>query len=83
MGHRVGCFRMICGPSRLLRNQLLWAGLVTGQELVSAEDTMGAVPIGGNLIPVADQIVERALAMWGTDGVLEATHATSFGRARR
>jgi len=65
--------------SHALNNQLLWAGLVTGQELVSAEDTMGAVPIGGNLIPVADQIVERALAMWGTDGVLEATHATPFG----
>jgi uncharacterized protein (TIGR03086 family) len=65
--------------SHALNNQLLWAGLVTGQELVSAEDTKGAVPIGGNLIPVADQIVERALAMWGTDGVLEATHATPFG----
>ena len=65
--------------SHALNNQLRWAGLVTGQELVSAEDTMGAVPIGGNLIPVADQVVEQVLAMWGTDGVLEATHATPFG----
>jgi len=65
--------------SHALNNQLLWAGLVTGQELVSAEDTMGAVAIEGNLSPVADQIVERALAMWRRDGVLEATHATPFG----
>src|SRR6059036_336511 len=31
--------------SHALNNQLLWAGLVTGQELVSVEDTMGAAPI--------------------------------------
>jgi Mycothiol maleylpyruvate isomerase N-terminal domain len=35
--------------SHALNNQLLWAGLVTGRELVSAEDTMGAVPIGGQV----------------------------------
>jgi len=65
--------------SHALNNQLLWAGLVTGQQLVSVEDTMGAVPIEGDLKPVADDVVERALSLWGTDGVLEATHATPFG----
>jgi uncharacterized protein (TIGR03086 family) len=65
--------------SHALNNQLLWAGLVTGQELVSFADTMGAVPIDGDLGPVADQIVERALALWRRDGVLEATHPTPFG----
>jgi hypothetical protein len=29
--------------SHALNNQLLWAGMVTGEELVSAEVTMGAV----------------------------------------
>jgi uncharacterized protein (TIGR03086 family) len=65
--------------SHALNNQMLWAGLVTGQELVSADDTMGAVPIDGDLAPVADRIAERAMALWRTDGVLEVTHPTPFG----
>src|SRR4051794_37988219 len=65
--------------SHALNNQLLWAGLVTGQELVSVEDTMGAVAIEGDLAPVADDVVERAMVLWGSDGVLEAMHATPFG----
>ena len=32
--------------SHALNNQLLWAGLVTGQQLVSMEDTMGGAPRG-------------------------------------
>src|SRR6266567_3789448 len=62
--------------SHALNNQLLWAGLVTGQVLVSVEDTMGAVPISGDLGALADEIVERAMALWRSDGVLEATHST-------
>ena len=65
--------------SHALNNQLLWGGLVTGQHLVSMEDTMGAVPHEGDLTPFADDVAERALAMWHTPGVLEATHATPFG----
>jgi len=30
--------------SHALNNQMLWAGMVTGEETVSAEETMGAVP---------------------------------------
>ena len=65
--------------SHALNNQLLWAGLVTGQELVSVDDTMGAVPIEGDLAPVADEVVESTLALWRSDGVLEAMHSTPFG----
>ena len=65
--------------SHALNNQLLWAGLVTGQQLVTVEDTMGAVPIEGNLAPIADDVAARALAMWNTAGVLETIHATPFG----
>ncbi len=65
--------------SHALNNQLLWASLVTGQELVSVDDTMGAVPIEGDLAPVADEVIERALVLWRTDGVLEAVHSTPFG----
>ena len=65
--------------SHALNNQLLWAGVVTGQELVSPEDTVGAVPIEGDLAGVADDVVERARALWQTDGVLEGVHATPFG----
>ena len=65
--------------SHALNNQLLWAGLVTGQETVSMEDTMGATPYEGDLAAFADEVAERSLAMWGTEGVLAAVHATPFG----
>ena len=65
--------------SHALNNQLFWAGLVTGQELVSVEDTMGAVPLEGDLSPIADDVAARAMAMWNSPGVLEAMHATPFG----
>ena len=65
--------------SHALNNQLLWAGLVTGHELVSVGDTMGAVPIEGDLAPVADEVVEQAMELWRNPGVLEATHSTPFG----
>jgi uncharacterized protein (TIGR03086 family) len=65
--------------SHALNNQLLWAGLVTGQEIVSIEDTMGAVPYEGDLALFAEDATARAMAMWRTEGVLEAMHNTPFG----
>jgi uncharacterized protein (TIGR03086 family) len=65
--------------SHALNNQLLWAGLVTSQEIVSMEDTMSAVPYEGDLAPIAEDVAARAMAMWSTEGVLEAMHATPFG----
>ena len=65
--------------SHALNNQLLWAGLVTGEEIVTAEDTMGAVAYDGDLATYADEVGERSLAMWAAPGVLTAVHATPFG----
>ena len=65
--------------SHALNNQLFWAGLVTGQQLVAFEDSMSAVPIEGALAPVADDVAARAMAMWTTDGVLDSIHATPLG----
>ncbi len=65
--------------SHALNNQLLWAGVVTGEETVSPEETMGAVPYDGDLAHYADDVTDRSLAMWGTDGVLDANHVTPFG----
>ena len=65
--------------SHALNNQLLWAGLVTGEHLVTVEDTMGAVAYDGDLATYADTVAERSLAMWATPGVLDAVHATPFG----
>lgn len=65
--------------SHALNNQLLWGGLVTGQQIVTVEQTMGAIPIDGDLAAFADEVAERSLAMWGTDGVLTSTHGTPFG----
>ena len=65
--------------SHALNNQLLWAGIVTGEETVSPEDTMGAVPYDGDLAQFAGEVTDRSLAMWGTDGVLDAIHVTPLG----
>jgi len=65
--------------SHALNNQLLWAGLVTGQEIVTVEETMGAVPYDGDLAHFAGEVEERSLAMWRTDGVLTSVHITPFG----
>jgi uncharacterized protein (TIGR03086 family) len=40
---------------------------------------MGAVPYEGDLAAYADEVPPRAQAMWATDGVLTAIHATPFG----
>jgi uncharacterized protein (TIGR03086 family) len=65
--------------SHALNNQLVWAGLVTGQQLVAVDDAMGAVPIDGDLGPVAAEVTARALELWSSEGVLEAMHTTPFG----
>lgn len=65
--------------SHALNNQLVWAGMVTGQELVSFADAMAALPYDGDLAAYAEDVAGRAMAMWSSDGVLEATHVTPFG----
>jgi uncharacterized protein (TIGR03086 family) len=65
--------------SHALNNQLLWAGIVTGEETVSFEDTMGAVPYDGDLAQYASEVTGRTMAMWGADGVLDSIHVTPLG----
>lgn len=65
--------------SHALNNQLLWAGLVTGVQVVTFEDTMGAVAYQGDLATYADEVSERSLAMWASPGVFTAVAATPFG----
>jgi uncharacterized protein (TIGR03086 family) len=65
--------------SHALNNQLLWGGVVSGQALVTVEQTMGAVAHEGDLTTFADDVVSRTLAMWDSEGVLDAVHATPFG----
>ena len=65
--------------SHTLNNQLFWGGLVTGEAIVSFEQTMGAVPYEGDIARFAIEAVERSLAMWRTDGALEAILDTPFG----
>ena len=65
--------------SHALNNQLLWAGLVTGQSLVTTEVAMGAVAIEGDLGPVAAEVTSRTSVLWHTEGILDAIHETPFG----
>ena len=65
--------------SHALNNQLVWAGMAGGQELVSFADTMSAVPYDGDLAAFADDVAERATTIWSGDGVLQSTLTTPFG----
>jgi uncharacterized protein (TIGR03086 family) len=65
--------------SHALKNQLFWAGSVTGQQLMTLEESMGAVPFDGDLAPLAAEISARVLELWRGDGVLTAQHDTPFG----
>ena len=65
--------------SHALNNQLLWAGLVTGETTVTFEDTMGAVAYDGDLATYAGEVAKRALSLWSDPAVLTGVHATPFG----
>jgi len=65
--------------SHALKNQLFWAGSVTGQQLMALNESMGAVPYDGDLAPIAESVAVQALGLWRTDGVMTAEHDTPFG----
>ena len=67
--------------SHALKNQLFWAGLVTGQHLMPQDEAMAAVPYEGELAPIAAEVVPQVLELWHTDGVMTAIHNTPFGEA--
>ena len=65
--------------SHVLKNQLFWAGSVSGQPLMALEESMGAVPYDGDLAPIAAEVAARVLELWRADGVMTAQHETPFG----
>jgi uncharacterized protein (TIGR03086 family) len=65
--------------SHVLKNQLFWAGLVTGQDLMAQDEAMAAVPYDGDLAPIAAEVTDRVTQLWHTEGVLAAHHDTPFG----
>jgi uncharacterized protein (TIGR03086 family) len=65
--------------SHVLKNQLFWAGSVTGQQLMTLEESMGAVPYDGDLAPIAVEVAGQVLGLWRTDGVMTTQHETPFG----
>src|SRR4051812_14617803 len=65
--------------SHALKNQLFWAGLVTGHDLMPQEEAMAAVPYDGDLVPIAAEVTEQAVRLWHTEGVMTASHDTPFG----
>lgn len=65
--------------SHALKNQLFWAGLVTGRDLMAQDEAMAAVPYPGALAPVAGEVAALVVDLWHTAGVLTALHMTPFG----
>src|SRR6476646_5271864 len=65
--------------SHALKNQLFWAGSVTGQDLMTQGEAMAAVPYEGELAPIAAEVTALALRLWRSDGVMAADHDTPFG----
>jgi uncharacterized protein (TIGR03086 family) len=65
--------------SHALKNQLFWAGLVTGHDLMPQDEAMAAVPYEGELALIAGEVTERVVELWHTDGVMTTSHVTPFG----
>ncbi len=65
--------------SHVLKNQLFWAGAVSGQQLMALEEAMGAVPYDGDLATVAADVEAQVLALWRRPDVMTDQHATPFG----
>ena len=65
--------------SHALKNQLFWAGLVTGHDLMPQDEALSAVPYDGDLAPIAADVTERVVRLWHTEGVMTASHDTPFG----
>jgi uncharacterized protein (TIGR03086 family) len=65
--------------SHALKNQLFWAGLVTGRNLMEQSEAMAATPYDGELAPISAEVTARVAELWQTDGVMEAQHVTPFG----
>jgi len=65
--------------SHALKNQLFWAGLVTGRHLMPQDEAMAAVPYEGDLAPVAAEVTAQVVELWHMDGVMTASHVTPFG----
>ena len=65
--------------SHVLKNQLFWAGCVTGQDLMPQDEAMAAVPYPDDLAPVAAQVATQVVELWHTEGLLSALHQTPFG----
>jgi uncharacterized protein (TIGR03086 family) len=62
-----------------LKNQLFWAGLVTGEERMPQQEAMAAVPYDGDLAPIAAEVAAEVVDRWHRAGVLAAQHVTPFG----
>jgi uncharacterized protein (TIGR03086 family) len=65
--------------SHAIKNQLFWAGLVTGHDLMPQDEAMAAVPYEGDLGPIAADVGSQVVELWHTDGVMTASHDTPFG----
>ena len=65
--------------SHVLKNQLFWAGSVTGEHLMALEESMGAVPYDDDLAPISTDVTDRVRELWRRDGVMTAQHETPFG----
>ncbi len=65
--------------SHALKNQLFWAGTVTGQQLMAQEESMGAVAYPGDLAPIASEVTARVVALWSGEGAITAQHQTPLG----
>jgi uncharacterized protein (TIGR03086 family) len=65
--------------SHAVKNQLFWAGLVTGHDLMPQDEAMAAVPYEGDLAPIAAEATAQVVELWHTDGVMTGLHVTPFG----
>ena len=69
--------------SHAIKNQLFWAGLVTGHDLMPQDEAMAAVPYEGELGPIAAEASTRVVELWHSDGVMTRPTTRRSVRAGR
>ncbi len=63
----------------IVASQLLWLGAIDGNERVSVSQVMKPEALGGDRLARLDEVIDEALTVWRTDGVLDRDITGAFG----
>lgn len=63
----------------MVASQLLWLGTIDGNQRVDVGQVMKPEALGGDRLARIDEVIDEAIRVWSTDGVLERDLTGAFG----